>query len=195
MAPGVHVVDAHRADADGGQAPFQRRGVRGDVDAEGEPADDEGPGRGLGERPHDAPAAVAPVQALVAGADDGDRRPVAEQLRGRGAAAHVEQQRGVGAFPEGLRIMLVEDVQELTALGGEPLVLGLRCVQRGRRDLRRAGVVRPEQLEPLLVGEFKDRPGGAERVDQGVGEFRLVAENGVQRNGAHDGRSFVIHFS
>ena len=167
----------------------------GDVHAQGQAADDQRLAGRLAEGPDNPLAAGPAVEALVSGADDGHGGPPAEQLPGGGAAAHIEQQGGVRTFPERLRIAFVEDVEELDAARGKLLVFLLRGFERGGADAAGAGIIGPEQFEPLLLGEREHRLGGAKCIDQVVGKLRLIAEDGVERDGAHHGCRIFVHFS
>ena len=195
VPPGVHFVDAHRADADRRQAAGEGRGVCGDVHAYGHPADNHRFGRCFGKCTEDALAAFTPVEALVPGAHDGHGRPLPEQFaRGRGAA-DVQQQRRVGAFPQGGGVAFVEDVQELVASPGKPLQFFCGGVERGGTDPGRPVVIRAEQFQALPFGKREHGLGGTEGVDQAMGKLRLIAEDGVERDGARQGKEVFVHFS
>ena len=52
-----------------------------------------------------------------------------------------------------------------------------------------------DEVAALLFGEREHGLGGTEGVDQVMGKLRLVAEEGVERDGAHQGEEVLVHFS
>ena len=188
VLPGIHLLDARRHHADGGEPAFQGRPVGDSVGPEGEAADDARRHGRLAHGEHQPPAPVPPVRAEVAGAHHGDAGAHLEDGgRGRGRV-EIEGEGRILAFGEEGRVVLLAIGDHAEAPGPDAVQLPGRPFQEPAVQLVREFPVRSQSLAEggaLQVEDGRRRP---EALQQGVPGGGYVAQRLVE--GAKGG-SFV----
>ena len=131
VAPRIDHVEPGADDGDRAGAAGQGGLVRGGVDAERQPRDDDP--AGLAQMRREGACVVESLRRRIAAADDRHRRRL-EQLD---PAAHIEQERRIGGIEEELRVARIADDDGVARLvaAAEPLPAG---VSTGRELVRNA---------------------------------------------------------